>query len=294
MDVTVTNLSKRFRGGVYALSDVSMNLGTGMTGLLGANGAGKTTLMRTIAGVSKPTEGTVAVGGHDIRQSTGRAAVKRMLGYLPQEVELYPDLNCRELLDYIGLLKGQDDKSARRRQVEHLLDEVGLAEYATRKVGGLSGGMKRRLGIAQCLLGDPRLVIVDEPTAGLDPEERMRFRTLLANLGGNRTVILSTHILDDVAQTCPRVAVLNQGRLAYDGSVAGLVQCAQDSTYLVHTGGAAPPGTHSVVNAQVTNTGTVYRIVTDEPPAGSEPTPPTLEDGYVALLRLSASSGAPA
>ena len=294
MDVTVTNLSKRFRGDVYALTDVNLTLGTGMTGLLGANGAGKTTLMRTIAGVSKPTEGTVAVGGHDIRDPAGRAAVKRMLGYLPQEVELYPDLSCQELLDYIGLLKGQDDKRARRRQVEHLLEEVGLAEFATRKVGGLSGGMKRRLGIAQCLLGDPRLVIVDEPTAGLDPEERMRFRTLLANLGGNRTVILSTHILDDVAQTCPRVAVLNHGRVAYNGSVAGLVQCAQDSTYLVSTGGAEPSGTHSVVNAKVTNTGTVYRIVTGEPPAGAEPTPPTLEDGYVALLRLSATSRVPA
>lgn len=292
MDVTVTNLSKRFRGEIYALTDVNLSLRTGMTGLLGANGAGKTTLMRTMAGVSKPTGGTVAVGGHDIRTSSGRAAIKRMLGYLPQEVELYPNLNCRELLDYIALLKGQDDKSARRKQIEHLLDEVGLAEFATRRVGGLSGGMKRRLGIAQCLLGDPRLIIVDEPTAGLDPEERMRFRTLLANLGGNRTVILSTHILDDVAQTCPRVAVLNHGRVAYEGTVAGLVQCAQDSTYLVQTGGAAPIGMHSVVNAQVTNTGTVYRIVTDYPPADAEPTPPTLEDGYVALLRLSAPSGA--
>ncbi len=288
MDIAVENLTKQYRQSVRALDEVTVQLGTSMVGLLGANGAGKTTLMRTIAGLCRPTSGTVRVGGHDVRTAPGRAAIKRLLGYLPQEVDLYPDLTGRELLDYIGLLKGLDDRGARRRQVDSVLERVGLSDEAKRKVGGYSGGMKRRLGIAQCLLGDPRLIIVDEPTVGLDPEERMRFRSLLASLGGDRTVILSTHILDDVAQTCPRVAVLASGRLAYDGTVTGLVQCARGSTYSLQTSGPAPSGPNVIVNAQMVADGsTMYRLVSDEPPAGAVPVPPNLEDGYVALLRRS-------
>ncbi|BCJ44152.1 ABC transporter ATP-binding protein [Actinoplanes ianthinogenes] len=284
MNVTIENLSKDYKGGHRALDGIDLTVGTGMIGLLGANGAGKTTLMRILAGVLRPTSGRITIGGHDLATSAGRTAVKRMLGYLPQELPLYTGLTGREFLDYIALLKGIDDKGARRRQIDLLLDRVGLSDQANRRIGGYSGGMKRRIGIAQTLLGDPRLIIVDEPTSGLDPEERMRFRTLLASLGGDRTVLLSTHILADVAQSCPQVAVLNTGRLVYFGSTTGLTDAAEDRTYLVHSDGPAPEGC-TVVNATTTATGTEYRIVGDPPPAGARRVEPTLEDGYVALLQ---------
>jgi len=292
MQISITALSKTYRGDVRALTDVTLQLAPGTTGLLGANGAGKTTLMRILTGVMRPTAGTVTVGGHDLATTAGRTAVKRLLGYLPQELDLYPDLTGREFLDYVALLKGIDDKPARRRQIDTLLDRVALTEVARRRVGGYSGGMKRRLGIAQALLGDPRLVIVDEPTAGLDPEERMRFRSLLASLGENRTVILSTHILDDVAQTCPRVTVLAAGRLVYDGTTTALAGQATGHTFTVTTPGPSPAGEHAVVTAAATPPGTTYRIVTDTPPPGATPVEAGLEDGYLALMRAARAATA--
>ncbi|WP_018218808.1 ABC transporter ATP-binding protein [Salinispora vitiensis] len=287
MDIEITDLTKTFKGDARALDQLSLSLAPGMIGLLGANGAGKTTLMRIITGLISPTSGRVIVGGHDVATGPGRQAVRRVLGYLPQDLDLYPDLNAREFLDYVALLKGIDDKRVRRSQVGSLLERVALTEHANRRVRGFSGGMRRRLGIAQALLGDPKLIIVDEPTAGLDPEERMRFRTLLAGLGGDRTVILSTHILDDVAQTCPAVAVLNAGRLAYHGSTNGLVEAADGRTFSLHTTGAPPAGDLTVVNAQAASGGMLYRFVTETPPVGAEAVAPSLEDGYVALMRTS-------
>ena len=207
MDIQITGLHQRF-GRVVALDSVDLSIPGGMYGLLGTNGAGKTTLMRIIAGVLAPTAGQVRVGGHDLTTRKGRVAVRRRLGYLPQDLGLYPDLSAREFLDYVGLLKGLDETAARRRQVGELLELVGLADVADRRLKGFSGGMRRRVGIAQALLGDPALLVVDEPTAGLDPEERVRFRTLLGSLAGERTVLLSTHIVEDVAQTCRQAAVL--------------------------------------------------------------------------------------
>ena len=285
MDITTTALSKSYRGGVRALDHVDLHIEAGLTGLLGANGAGKTTLMRILVGIVRPTTGTVTIGGHDLNSSAGRRAIRRTLGYLPQDLDLYPDLNGREILDYFALLKGIDDRTARRSQVDTLLERVGLAQAAHQRVGGYSGGMKRRIGIAQALLGDPRIIIVDEPTAGLDPEERMRFRSLLADLGGQRTVVLSTHILDDVAQTCPTVAVLAAGHLVYRGSTHDLVGAAQGQTFEIITHTTAPTGDMSVVNARATQHGTCYRIITDNPPPAAHPVEPTLEDGYVALMR---------
>jgi len=290
MQIVITGLSRSYRGGVRALDDVTLEFGPGMTGLLGANGAGKTTLMQILTGIVKPTAGTVTVGGHDLAAATGRRAVKRMLGYLPQELDLYPDLSGREFLDYVALLKGIDDKPARRRQIDALLEQVALTEVSRRRVGGYSGGMRRRLGIAQALLGDPRLVIVDEPTAG--PEERMRFRALLASLGQDRAVILSTHILDDVAQTCPRVAALAAGRLVYDGTTSGMAALAAERTWLITTAGTAPVGEYATVNATTTPTGTLYRIVADTPPPGAEPVEPGLEDGYLALMSTARTNAA--
>ncbi|MFC7894830.1 ATP-binding cassette domain-containing protein [Streptomyces sp. NPDC057381] len=286
MNITTERLTKDHPGGRRALDGVDLHIESGTVGLLGANGAGKTTLLRLVTGVLRPTSGRIVVGGHDLATTAGLTAVKRGLGYLPQELALYPDLTVREFLDYIGVLKGIHDKRARRRQVDARIAEVGLEERAGDRLAGFSGGMKRRVGIAQALLGDPSLLIVDEPTAGLDPHERMRFRTLLAGLGRGRTVLLSTHILDDVAQTCPEVAVLSSGRLVFHDATAALVSEAAGCTYVYGPAGAAggPPPGAEVVSAVATADGPEYRIVTTTPPAGSRPVEPSLEDGYAALL----------
>ncbi len=286
MRVEVQDLTKSYRKGVRALDGLSLSLSGGMIGLLGANGAGKTTLIRILAGIIRPTSGSVRVGGRDLAGAADRMAVKRLLGYLPQHLDIYPDLSAREFLDYIGLLKGIDSRSNRARQIDLLLEQVGLAEVADRRTGGYSGGMKRRVGIAQALLGEPQIIIVDEPTSGLDPEERMRFRMLLANLGGDRTIILSTHIIDDVAQTCSQVAVLSKGRLVRHGSTGDLVAVARGRTYVTDPAARVLGGGEGavVVSAQNVDGGTRYRIVTDQPPIGATSVEPTLEDGYVALL----------
>ncbi|SCK48524.1 ABC transporter ATP-binding protein [Streptomyces sp. WMMB 322] len=286
MNITTERLTKVYSGGRRALDAVDLHIENGTVGLLGANGAGKTTLLRILTGVLRPTAGRVTVGGHDLSTGGGLTAVKRMLGYLPQELSLYPDLTAREFLDYIGVLKGIHDKRDRRRQVEERIAEVGLEARAGERLSGFSGGMKRRVGIAQALMGDPSLLIVDEPTTGLDPHERMRFRTLLAGLGRGRTVLLSTHILDDVAQTCPAVAVLSGGRLVFHDATTALVDQAAGCTYVCEAEGPAqgPPPGAEVVSAVTTALGAQYRVITNDPPAGARPVEPSLEDGYAALL----------
>ncbi|MEV4458946.1 ATP-binding cassette domain-containing protein [Microbispora sp. NPDC049633] len=284
MDIMISGLRRRF-GRVEALRGVDLEVPGGMFGLLGTNGAGKTTLMRILAGVLSPTGGRVLVGGHDLTTRAGRLAVQRRLGYLPQDLGLYPDLTTQEFLDYIGLLKGLDDDTARRRQIGELLDMVGLADVAGRRLKGFSGGMRRRVGIAQALLGDPALVVVDEPTAGLDPEERIRFRTLLAQIAGRRTVLLSTHIVEDVAQTCQEAAVMAEGRVVFTGPVTGIVDRAQGATWEVVTRGT-PPATGVVVSAVGGPDGTRYRVVSQaRPDPAAVPVQPSLEEGYVALMR---------
>ncbi|MGW1145063.1 ATP-binding cassette domain-containing protein [Streptomyces sp. NPDC002454] len=282
MTITTEGLTKVHPGGRRALDAVDLHIEGGTVGLLGANGAGKTTLLRIITGVLRPTSGRVTVAGHDLATHAGLVSVKRTLGYLPQELTPYPDLTTREFLDYIGVLKGVDDKRERRRQVEERIAEVGLGERAGEKMAGFSGGMRRRVGIAQALMGDPSVLVVDEPTTGLDPHERMRFRTLLAGLGHRRTVLLSTHILDDVAQTCPEVAVLSFGRLVFHDTTTALVSQAAGCVYACRTDGPPPGG--EVVSAVTTGAGAEYRIVTNSPPPGARPIEPTLEDGYAALL----------
>ncbi|WP_067173200.1 ATP-binding cassette domain-containing protein [Microtetraspora niveoalba] len=284
MDIMISGLRRRF-GRVEALRGVDLEVPGGMFGLLGTNGAGKTTLMRILAGVLSPTGGRVLVGGHDLTTRAGRLAVQRRLGYLPQDLGLYPDLTTQEFLDYIGLLKGLDDDTARRRQIGELLDMVGLADVAGRRLKGFSGGMRRRVGIAQALLGDPALVVVDEPTAGLDPEERIRFRTLLAGIAGHRTVLLSTHIVEDVAQTCQEAAVMAAGRVVFTGPVTGIIDRAQGATWEVVTQGP-PPATGVVVSAVGRPGGTHYRVVSPtRPDPAAVPVQPSLEEGYVALMR---------
>jgi len=285
--IEIHHLSKTYPGGVNALVDLDLEVQSGIIGLLGANGAGKTTLMRILAGVIRPTGGTVHLGGHDIATHAGQIAVKRTLGYLPQELGLYPELNGREFLDYIAVLKGMNDRSRRRARVDELLEIVGLTDASARKLKTLSGGMRQRIGIAQALLNDPRLLIVDEPTAGLDPEERIRFRTLLTQLAAKRTVILSTHIVDDIAQTSHQVAVLTNGRLIFHGTTEELSEAAHARVWALTTDGPAPQGALTIVSAIPTAGGAVnYRIVADETPTPeATELEPTLEDGYVALMR---------
>ncbi|SNS63531.1 ABC-type multidrug transport system, ATPase component [Asanoa hainanensis] len=287
MHIEIADLRRRF-GRVTALDGVDLTVAGGMFGLLGTNGAGKTTLMRILAGVLPATSGRVIAGGHDLSTRAGRVAVQRRLGYLPQDLGLYPDLTPTEFLDYVGLLKGLDDRAARRRQAAELLDLVGLSDVAGRKLKGFSGGMRRRVGIAQALLGDPALLIVDEPTVGLDPEERIRFRTLLSSLADARTVLLSTHIVEDVAQTCRQTAVLAGGRVAFTGAVTDLTARAEGVTWEIVTPG--PPPTDGVVVSAIARTdGTHYRVVSPQPPAPDAVlVTPSLEEGYVALMRSAA------
>lgn len=285
MQIDITGLTKRFTGGKPALDQLDLVVPTGMFGLLGANGAGKTTLMRILAGLLRPTAGTVRIGGHDVTSRAGRLAVQRVLGYLPQDLGIYPDLTAREFLDYVALLKGIDDRSDRRRRVGELLEVVALTADADRRLRGYSGGMRRRVGIAQALLADPRLLIVDEPTAGLDPEERIRFRTLLAQLAGARTVLLSTHIVDDIAQTCRELAVLAAGRLVFRGTVGGLVRRAERHVWSVITTGPAPTS-GTIVSAVPHDGGVRYRVVSPaRPTPDAEAVDPNLEDGYLALAQ---------
>jgi ABC-type multidrug transport system ATPase subunit len=286
VNVNIEGLTKVYGGRVRALDGVDLTIPTGMFGLLGPNGAGKTTLMRILAGILRPTSGTAYAGGHDLSTEEGRKAVKRVLGYLPQELGLYPDLSAAEFLDYVGILKGMGDRGARRERVAELLETVGLSDVAKRKLKGFSGGMKRRVGIAQALLNDPRLLIVDEPTAGLDPEERIRFRNLLSGLAGERTVLLSTHIVEDVAQTSRNLAVLGGGKVLFRGTVPELIEGAKGRVWTVETDGPQPDGDLTVVSTLHLGASVRYRVV-GEPPArlASEPAEPSLEDGYVWLMR---------
>lgn len=287
MEISVEGLDKVYGGGVRALSGVDLEVGSGTFGLLGPNGAGKTTLMRILAGILRPSSGEVRIGGYDCTTERGRVAVKRTLGYLPQELGLYPDLTAREFLDYLGILKGMEDRKARRWRVEELLETVGLAEAAGRKLKGFSGGMKRRVGIAQALLNDPRLLIVDEPTVGLDPEERIHFRNLLSGLGGDRVVLLSTHIVEDVAQTSRNLAVMDAGKILFEGNTRELIEAAKGKVFTVKTDGPKPDGGLTVVSTLHLEDTVQYRVVGGPPPGlttavGVEP---SLEDGYVWLMR---------
>jgi ABC-2 type transport system ATP-binding protein len=286
MDVTISQLTKVYGGKVRALDGVDLSIQSGMFGLLGPNGAGKTTLMRILAGILHPTSGAIRIGGHDYSVERERTAVKRILGYLPQELGVYPDLSARQFLDYIGILKDMEDGGVRKRRVDELLETVGLADVASRKLKSFSGGMKRRVGIAQALLNDPRLVIVDEPTAGLDPEERIRFRNLLSELAENRTVLLSTHIVEDIAQTSQHLAVLTGGQVVFHGTTADLIDAARGHVWTVMTAGARPEGNFTVVSTLHLGSSVQYRVVGDPaPPLPATPTEPSLEDGYVWLMR---------
>jgi len=283
--IEIASLTKTF-GRVEALRRVDLSIGRGMFGLLGPNGAGKTTLMRILAGIVQPTAGTVRVGGSDHATDAGKRATKSILGYLPQELGMYPELTAEQLVDYMAILKGIDDGRLRRKRVEDVLEMVALSAVATRKIRTFSGGMKRRVGIAQALVNDPKLLIVDEPTAGLDPEERIRFRNLLVRLAGERTVLLSTHIVEDIGQTCRDLAVLGKGRILFRGSPADLAGVAEGHVWSLVTPRVEEPaeGT-TIVSMLHLADGVQLRVVGPRPGPQAAPAAPSLEDGYVRLMQ---------
>lgn len=221
MQLIVENLNKTYPNGVQALKDVSLTIGNGMFGLLGPNGAGKSSLMRTIATLQEPDSGSIRLGDIDVLHQ--KDELRRVLGYLPQEFGVYPRVTPVELLDHLAILKGIGNKNERKNIIDALLERVNLADHRKKYISSFSGGMKQRFGIAQALLGNPKLLIVDEPTAGLDPGERNRFYNLLADVGENVIVILSTHIVEDVHELCSEMAIIDKGTVLYNGKPAQAV-----------------------------------------------------------------------
>lgn len=289
--IEISGLTKIYGLGpksVHALNGIDLQINSGMFGLLGPNGAGKTTLMRILAGIVNPSQGTIHIDGHDISTDAGKQAVKAMLGYLPQELGMYPELTAGQFVDYMAILKGLDDPRQRAQRVEQVLEMVGLHDSARRKIKGFSGGMKRRVGIAQALVNNPRLLIVDEPTAGLDPEERIRFRNLLVNLAADRVVLLSTHIVEDIGQTCRDIAVLSHGQVIFRGSPTQLIQAATGHVWTLTSSSTEKPNHDlTVVSMLHLAEGTQYRLVgpSAEGYPAAQPVQPGLEDAYVWLMK---------
>ena len=216
MQLSIKNLTKTYPNGVTALKNVSLTINKGMFGLLGPNGAGKSTLMRTVATLQEADSGSIQLG--DINVLEDKVALRRVLGYLPQEFGVYPRISAQQLLDHMAVLKGITDKKGRKTLVDAMLERVNLQDHRKKSVSSFSGGMRQRFGIAQALLGEPKLIIVDEPTAGLDPGERNRFYNLLSEIGENVIVILSTHIVDDVKELCSDMAIIHEGEVLFSGS----------------------------------------------------------------------------
>jgi len=287
MKIRIHQLSKTYRSGVKALDDINLVINTGMFGLLGPNGAGKTTLLRILATLLRPTGGHAKVDGFDVTDRKQKWAVKQMLGYLPQELGLYPSLTVSEFLNYIATLKNLHDPRLRADEVNKVIALGGLKPVAHLRIRTLSGGMKRRVGIAQALLGDPQLLIVDEPTAGLDPEERVRFRNLLTQLASDRIVILSTHIVEDIAASCRDMAVLDQGHLRFHGSPSELIQSATVQTWQVDlpAGLDVKPDPAWRVASQVWEADTKrLRVIGPRPTETAQAVQPTLEEAYLILM----------
>ena len=283
--LSVDSVTYRYPGGHAALAGLNLQIAPGILGLLGPNGAGKSTLMRILATLAKPTSGSVSWNGTDIAVHPN--ALRATLGYLPQDFGVYQSLSAREFLAFLAAVKGITGKTAQAR-IEHCLAMVGLADAADRRLGEFSGGMRQRVGIAQALLNDPQLLIVDEPTVGLDPEERMRFRHLLTDLAGERMVILSTHIVSDVEASATALAVIAAGQLRFHGSPGALLSRAEGHVWewTVAEGGLADVRGKFVLCASLRRAnGIRVRVVSeDRPHADAQPVTPSLEDAYTWLL----------
>ena len=293
MKLSIEHVGKTYRGGTRGLDDFSLELEPGVLGLLGPNGAGKSTLMRILATITKPTDGTVTWNGTNIVKSPD--GLRSVLGYLPQDFGVYPNLTAQEFLEYVAAAKGIEHAAARRR-IQELLVLVNLVDARKRALGGFSGGMRQRVGIAQALLNDPRLLIVDEPTAGLDPEERVRFRNLLSDLSGERIVILSTHIVSDVEATATHIALINRGRLVVSAPPEALLQKVEGRVWewMVPSSDLTDVKARFRVSATLRRSdGVRVRAVSDtQPAAGAQPASPNLEDAYLLFINPAENAGA--
>ncbi|MDG4826082.1 ABC transporter ATP-binding protein [Asanoa sp. WMMD1127] len=270
-------------GRTTALDGVSLSLGTGVTGLLGPNGAGKTTLLRVIATAVRPDAGDVTAFGHDTLRGPGRLAVRRRLGYLPQNPGFHPSFTAFEFVDYVAILKELTVRSARHAEVRRVLALVGLDAQRGKRIRALSGGMRQRVALAAALVGDPGLLILDEPTVGLDPEQRLRFRELFADLGEDRSVLLSTHQTEDVMSLCREVVVLDHGRVRFSGPPADLAGLAAGRVWTSSDRVAGALASWRTGSGEFRNVG--------DPPAGARLLEPTIEDGYLTLVDLRTTEG---
>jgi ABC-2 type transport system ATP-binding protein len=285
LKLKISQLGKQYRRDFWGLKDFSLEVQPGVLGLLGPNGAGKSTFMRMLATITKPTAGTITWDGTDIAKSPD--TLRAVLGYLPQDFGIYPNLNAVEFLEYMAAIKGLDANSARRR-IDELLQLVNLVEVAKRPLGGYSGGMKQRVGIAQALLNDPQLLIVDEPTVGLDPEERVRFRNLLSDLSGERIVILSTHIVSDVEATATRIALVNKGSLLREAAPEDLLKELDGMVWEWSVPSADLPALkqqHIVSGTIRRSDGVEVRVISEsKPEIQAQNVTPNLEDAYLYFI----------
>jgi ABC-2 type transport system ATP-binding protein len=286
MEIQIRNLSKTYSNGVHALKDVTLTIPRGMFGLLGPNGAGKSTLMRMIATLQEPDHGSIRFGDIDVLRQKDK--VRETLGYLPQEFGLYPRVTAQQLLEHFAVLKGITDRRSRRDIVDALLRQTNLYDMRNKKLGGYSGGMRQRFGVAIALLGNPKLIIVDEPTAGLDPAERVRFLNLLSEVGEDAVVILSTHIVDDVAELCSRLAIIDRGTILLEAEPLQAVAAMRGRIWrrvIEKTDLHELKRAHSVISTKLLAGRTVVRLHSaTSPGAGFELVEPDLEDVYFSTL----------
>jgi ABC-type multidrug transport system ATPase subunit len=285
MKLIINNLGKEYKRGFWGLKDFSLEIKPGILGLLGPNGAGKSTFMRMLATITKPTDGKILWNDMDIVKNPD--ALRDMLGYLPQDFGVYPNLNAIEFLEYMAAIKGLDSSTAKKR-IDELLQLVNLKDAAKRPLGGYSGGMKQRVGIAQALLNDPQLLIVDEPTVGLDPEERVRFRNLLSDLSGERIVILSTHIVSDVEATATHIALVNKGQLLREAAPESLLNEIEGKVWewTINSDDLPALKQKYIVSGTIRKSdGVQVRVVSSEQPtAESRSVSPNLEDAYLYFI----------
>jgi ABC-2 type transport system ATP-binding protein len=284
LNLSIDKIGKRYGKNTWALREFALSLGPGVLGLLGPNGAGKTTLMSILATITKATEGRVTWNGVDL--ATNPDALRATLGYLPQDFGVYPNLSAVEFLEYLAAVKGLDAATSKRR-IDELLNLVNLVDVRKRPLGGFSGGMKQRVGIAQALLNDPQLLIVDEPTAGLDPEERVRFRNLLSELSGERIIILSTHIVSDVEATATDIVLISQGSLVAHAAPEELLSKVEGKVWewiIPSADFNTVRQQHLISNTTRRSDGIHARVLGDTPPNGSQPVAPSLEDAYLYCL----------
>lgn len=283
--VKIDGVSKSYRK-FQALHNIDLQIEKGLYGLLGPNGAGKTTLMKILSTILPFQDGEVMI--YNFNLQTEGDKVRELLGYLPQHFHAPGQFTGREFLHYVGSMKGLTDKKERTEQVERLLEEVNLLEHADKKVKGFSGGMKRRLGIAQALLGNPKLIILDEPTAGLDPSERIRFRNMIERLSKDYTIILSTHIISDIESSCEKLAVLNNGKVLFQGTTGALAEIAIDFVWELSVPYAEYDDIekeHTIISSRREKANVVFRLISNgSPDARAIIVPPSIEDGYMALI----------